>query len=82
MTIVYSNGESIEPGDRVVYRDQAGSVEFVISGVDDHSQASWYLQQFPGGGVMVMVPVFGSVFIDAQEVKEELVFVAHAGEGS
>jgi len=74
-SLEYSNGKRIEPGDRVVYRGEPGEVEFVVFKEGDHAQASWYLEQFPGGGVMVTSAPFGSVFVGAGDVKEDVVFV-------
>ena len=68
----YRTGEDIRKGDRITYRGELGEVEFVVTGRVGDSQMDWYVQQFPGGGVMITASGFGSVFLGVDDIDETL----------
>lgn len=55
MTTKYSSGEEIQPGDRIVYLDEPGQVEFVATEGDP--ETGWYVEEL-GGGCIILVPSF------------------------
>jgi len=75
-TLKYSSGEEISTGDSVEYRGETGHVEFVVTG-EDPSYA-WYYEKFPGGGVMLALPSFGSLFLGIDDIDEDLAFRSRA----
>ncbi len=74
MKFRYSSGEDIIEGDSIRYQGEAGHVEFVATG--DNPAYAWYLEEFPGGGVMIATPSFGSLFLGVEDIDEALVFCA------
>jgi hypothetical protein len=51
-------------------------VELLVSQPTGDSAMDWYLEQFPGGGTMIVAEGFGNVFLAATEYDEDLEFVA------
>jgi hypothetical protein len=74
----YNSGEEIRAGDRILYHDEPGEIEFVADPlVEPHS---WYVIEL-GGGVMIKEPkVFGSVFVSKPADDEDLIFQRRATE--
>jgi len=71
----YQSGEEILAGDRIRYAGAAGIVEFVTDPVSpDHT---WYVEQY-GGGCMLQVAPFGSLFLNAPQEDEDLEFVGRS----
>ena len=63
-------------GDRVLYHDEPGVIEFVADPLVTDIETAWYVQEF-GGGVMIAEPkVFGHVFVSDVVNDEDLIFVA------
>ena len=74
MTLKYSSGEEIVPGDSLQYEGESGHVEFVVTGEDP--AYAWYFERFPGGGVMIATPTFGCLFLGVDDLDATLVFSA------
>ena len=70
----YSSGEEIRSGDSIAYRGEPGYVEFVVTGEDP--AYAWYYEKFPGGGVMIATPSFGSLFLGVDDIDEDLTFTS------
>jgi hypothetical protein len=82
MVLKYRSGEKIRKGDRVLFHGNPAEIALVASDPDG-AEASWYLQEF-GGGVVVLDPaVSGRNFIRAASIPEyeDLVFVSRAESG-
>ena len=75
-TFRYLSGEQVQLGDQIAYHDEAGSVEFVVAEVVGDPIVDWYLEEFPGGGVMIRTDGFGNVFLDAEDLAEHLTFLS------
>jgi hypothetical protein len=79
----YETGEEVTKDDRVTYRGESGHVEFVVSGDDP---TDWYVQRFgEGGGLMLRLPSFGSLFLafsDGDDWLDGLEFVGRKLTGS
>jgi hypothetical protein len=72
----YQSGEEVKKGDRVLFHDQPGSIEFVADPATKNSETEWYVKEY-GGGVMVVVPkVFGHVFLPTTEDAEDLILTS------
>jgi hypothetical protein len=77
--ITYHSGQEIKKGDRVLYHDEPGEIEFVADPLVPDNETSWYLEEY-GGGVMIVEPkVFGRVFVRDTKDDEDLIFVARHG---
>jgi hypothetical protein len=79
--LFYRSGEEIRKGDRILYSGLAGEVELVAVNSDD-PEASWYVQEY-GGGVMILeATTFGRVFVKAGRLAddEDLEFALRAVE--
>jgi hypothetical protein len=79
MVLKYQSGEEIRKGDRVLFHRNPAEIELVAYDPND-PVASWYIQEF-GGGVMVLDPrVSGRTFISSDQIPEEedLEFVSRA----
>ena len=78
-TLRYQSGEEIKKGDRVLFHRNPATVELVASDASD-PEASWYIQEF-GGGVVILEPnISGTTFVHAESIPdyEDLEFVARA----
>jgi hypothetical protein len=78
-TFRYLSGEEIRIGDRITYHNEPGEVDFVVSEKIGDAAMDWYIDQFPGGGVMIVARSFGSVFLSEDDIDENLVFVSRTG---
>ena len=79
----YGTGQEMGVGDLVTYHGESGHVRFVVTGPTGGPSLDWYLGPFPGGGVMIEAEGFGSVFVRADDINEEVGFVSRAaGQGS
>ena len=70
-SLTYRSGEEIKGGDRITYHGEPGEVEFVVTKKVGDAAKDWYLDQFPGGGVMVTASGFGSVFLGVNDIDED-----------
>jgi hypothetical protein len=79
-TLRYPSEEPIQANDRVTYMGEPGTVEFVAtSGVPGYE---WFVEEYPPhGGVMLLLPSFGRLFISDPAEYERLAFVSRAPEG-
>ena len=76
MPMRYQTGEAVEKGDRVLFHDEPGEIEFIVDGPSGDPDKDWHIEQ-GGGGVMVLEPkFFGHAFIRDTEHAEDLVFVS------
>jgi hypothetical protein len=76
MALKYQSGELIQPGDRVTYGGNAGTIELVVEGATGVPETDW-LFKTNGPGVMVAEPkVFGRVYLHDPHHEEDLLFVA------
>jgi hypothetical protein len=75
-SFIYKSGEEVKRGDRVTYHGDHGTVEFVVADKVGDSAHAWYVDQYPGGGLMIKAEGFGNVFLTQSEFDEDLVFVA------
>ena len=71
----YLSGHEVQAGDQITYHDDAGKVEFIVAEAVGDPVLDWYLEQFPGGGVMITAAGFGNVFLDAEDLDEHLTFI-------
>jgi hypothetical protein len=76
--ISYCTGQDLRTGDLITYHAESGHVQFVIVDPTGDPARDWYLNQFPGGGVMIEAAGFGSVFIRVVDIDEQLQFIARA----
>jgi hypothetical protein len=74
----YHSGEAIQPGDHIRYDGETGHIDFVVTEKSGDRALDWFLEQFPGGGVMVIAEGFGRVFLDLANLDDQLEFVARA----
>jgi hypothetical protein len=74
----YCTGQDVRAGDLITYHGESGHVQFVVAGSTGDPSLDWYLDQFPGGGVMIEAEGFGSVFLRSDDIDEELQFGSRA----
>ena len=78
MPFTYQSGEEIQRGDRVLFHDEPGEIEFVAEELIGDPAMDWYVEEL-GGGVMVIEPKrFGRAFLTETHTDEDLVFVSRA----
>ena len=78
MPLFYGSGEEVKAGDRILYHDEPGEIEFVADPEIDPQ--NWHVTEF-GGGVMIKEPkFFGLVFVPNPTDDEDLVFQSRAAE--
>src|SRR3982074_427350 len=77
----YDSGENIQAGDRIRYHGETGYVDFVVTEETGDASLGWFLQQFPGGA-MIVAEGFGSVFLGLEDLDDFLEFVARRAEPS
>jgi hypothetical protein len=68
----YSSGEEIRKGDYIEYDGETGMVDFVASERTGDAALDWYLDEFPGGGVMLNVKPFGALFLATGDIDGRL----------
>lgn len=78
-TVCYRSGTEIKQGDSIRYHGEPGAVEFVVTQPSDDPARNWFVQQFPGGGIMIQAKGFGSVFLGLNDIDEQLEFVNRSG---
>jgi hypothetical protein len=71
----YVSGETVNAGDHLRYHNEPGRVDFVVSERTGDSASDWYVDEY-GGGLMMTVENYGSVFLPGTEIGEDLEFVA------
>jgi hypothetical protein len=71
MAFAYHSSEEIRPGDLITFHGDSGTVEFVISSTTGDATRDWYLEKFPGGGVMIVVENWGHVFLNLNNFWDE-----------
>ncbi|HEV2490123.1 MAG TPA: hypothetical protein VGT03_09970 [Candidatus Acidoferrales bacterium] len=80
MPFFYQSGEEIKKGDRILYHREPGQVELVADDPNDADpEVKWHMEEH-GGGIAIADPVFGHVFIPADQIAEteDLEFVSRA----
>lgn len=77
MTYRYQSGEDIQKGDHILFHEEPGEVEFVTTKLGDSPDYDWYIQEY-GGGVAIIGPSFGRVFISDVDNTEDLIFVSRS----
>lgn len=79
LVLRYRSGEEIRKGDHVLFHGNPATIELVARDPND-PDASWHMQEF-GGGVLVLDPmVSGRTFIPTDQLDEyeDLEFVSRA----
>jgi hypothetical protein len=76
----YQSGEEIKTRDRITYHGDSGEVEFVVVEKTGDAATDWYLDQYPGGGIMLNVNNLGNVFLSEIEKDEDLKFISRGRE--
>jgi hypothetical protein len=79
MSLKYQSGEEIKAGDHILYNFEPGKIDFVATPEDP--QYAWYVEQH-GGGCMILVAPFGSLFVSDPQGDQDLEFVARDGSAS
>lgn len=74
----YTSGQEIKEGDHILYHGESGRVAFIAIHRTGDRARDWYVDQFPGGGLMVEAENFGSVFLNLSEIDEQLELVSRA----
>jgi hypothetical protein len=76
MDVKYATGEVARKGDRVRYQREEGEVEFVVAGRTGDPEMDWFIDEYPEGGVMLLLKSFGRLFLETQFLDEDLEFVS------
>ena len=76
MSFKYRSGQEIKAGDRILYNFEPGKIDFVTTPADP--QYAWYVEQH-GGGCMIQVAPFGSLFVNDPQDDEDLEFISRRG---
>lgn len=75
---VYLTGKEVKNGDRILFHGEPGEVEFVVTDVTGDPSMDWYLEEHPGGGVMIRAKEFGSVFLPIGTIDGRLEYVSRS----
>lgn len=76
MSLKYQTGEEIQKGDRILFHQEPGEIEFVVDTLVGDPAEDWYIREL-GAGVMVLEPkYFGRAYVRDTENDEDLVFVS------
>lgn len=71
----YKSGEAVLKGDRVLFHDQPGEIEFIADTLGGDPAMDWYVKQY-GPGAMVADPNAGRTFVTKIETTEDLRLVS------
>lgn len=74
--LTYESGEDIQAGDRIRYHGEQGIVDFVVTHASGDERLDWFLQEYPGGGVMIVAAGFGNVFLGVDDLGDFLEYVS------
>jgi hypothetical protein len=80
-TFKYPSGEEVRAGDSIIYHGEPGHVDFIVVETDGDAEKDWYMSQFPGGGFMIVAKRFGNVFLEEENIDEDLEFVSRVDTG-
>jgi hypothetical protein len=75
---LYPSGHEVKPGDRIRYHGEPGDVQFVVTEATGEPSTDWFLEEFPGGGVMLTATGFGSVFLADTHTEDALELIARS----
>jgi hypothetical protein len=75
-SFTYPSGDQVCAGDQILYHEQPGQVEFVITAKTGDPVLDWYLDEYPGGGFMIRAEGFGPVFLTENDVDEDLQLIS------
>ena len=78
MRLTYVCGNELLAGDRVKYHGEPGYVSFVVTEKTGDPSLDWFVDEFPGGGAMVVAEGFGHVFLGVADLDDFLEFVARS----
>ena len=76
-TLRYTSGDEIRKGDRIRYDGDRGQVVFLATERLGDPAHDWYLDQFPGGGLMIEVEG-NNIFVGVADIDDELQLVSRA----
>jgi hypothetical protein len=79
---LYQSGEEVRCGDHIRFHGEEGLVEFVVLDKVGDDALDWYLEEYPGGGLMLRANNFGNVFLRGNDIDEELVFLSRKAESA
>jgi hypothetical protein len=78
----YESGEPVQAGDRIRYHGEAGYVDFVVTEKSGDPSLDWFVEQYPGGEMMILAETFGRVFLGVDDFDDLLEFVARSTDGA
>ena len=78
MPFKYQSGEEVKVGDRVIYGRDSGQVEFVVTEISGDPAMDWYVEEYPGGGFMILTDRGVRVFLQRPEDDEDLELVSRS----
>ncbi len=70
--------KKVKAGDRILYHREPGEVKFVVADVIGEPSRDWYVEKFPGGGLMITAKGFGDVFLGVNDIDEQLEFLSRS----
>ncbi len=76
MAFKYKSGWEVRQGDRVLYAGTPARVAFVVTDINAHPALNWFLQHFPGGGLLVTINTGVSIFLQSAANNNDLEFVS------
>lgn len=78
MPFKYQSGEEVQVGDRVIYGRDSGKVEFMVTEISGDPAMDWYVEEYPGGGFMILTDRGVRVFLQHPEDDEDLELVSRS----
>ncbi len=74
----YHSGEEIRKGDKVLFHDEPGEIEFVVERLVGDPTIDWHMNE-QGPGVMVLEPTsFNRAYVRDTQNIEDLQFVSRS----
>jgi hypothetical protein len=69
---VYADGRDVQPGDRIRFHGEPGYVEFVVTERTGDESLDWFVEEFHGGGAMIVAKAYGRVFLGLDQLDGRL----------
>jgi len=81
MKFFYQTGEEVKKGDRILFSEDPGEVEFVADPDAPNPETQWYIEEYGGEIMLFNLSRYGRVF-GGENPLEDVTFVSRSSTAS